>query len=1711
MVACTKVLRVFSVFVLVAALALPGQVFATEQLTVARNTDLAKEAEAKIDSEVLEAFQNQEVVDVLVMLKDQVDTERVASEAVRNLPSHATAYEKKMESRFAVVDALRDMARETQRPILDHLRAEEAKGTVVEVNPFYIVNIIHVRANEEIIQNLALRPEVEVILPNNKIALEMPEIDSSTVDSIEWNIDRIGAQAVWDVYGIDGSGVVVGIIDTGTHWQHEALMTKWRGYDPDGNHDPTFNWFDAVAGQSMPYDLTVTPHGTHVMGTILGSDPAEENLIGVAPGAQWITARAFEEDGAYEHWLLAAGEYILAPTDEQGNPHPEKAPDIVNNSWGGGSGLNEWYRPMVQAWRAAGIFPVFSAGNTSGGSSPGSVSVPANYPESFAVAATDVENLRASFSNQGPGPYADDLKPDISAPGVNIRSSVPGGYQAGWSGTSMAAPHITGTAALLLSFNAALTPAQLEQIMVDTATALTDSQYPDSPNYGYGHGLVNAFDAVASTLSGFGVISGQVLREGNDTEPPEITHEPVEFVYMDSVPIYAQVTDDIAVTKAEVWMRPFEQDWWVVIPMELMEGDHLSGQYLGTIPWTFVEEPGFEYKIVASDWGNNEIHTPVYVVDVLFGAQPDTAWDFEQYPQGWYWDGDWDWGEPTVGPQPVIGSKLVATNPFGNYSINSDSWLLTPPLDLRDASEASLRLHHWYDIELNWDTGVVAVTDTYGEEWETIGEFTGREQEWRNLVIDLNSYAGSDEPVYVLFAFMSDGSVVYPGWYVDNVQFWGVDEVAPSEPTDLTAAVSSSGVVLNWAGPEDPDLSGYNVYRSQTAGAGYELIATADNTSYSDAEAEAGIEHFYVVTAYDFSGNESGYSNEVSAVPLEVSVLFYSDFESDDGGFTTDGNNNTWEWGAPVSGPNNAFSGTNVWATNLAGNYLNSADCWIQTPVVDLTGLQIAELEFAHWYNFERNWDYGLLEISTDNGETWLELASYTDLKESWDLARISLDPYIGQEVSLRFRHTSDGSVNRLGWYIDDVKVSGIPGEAQGKIEAPEPIAVDYVDMSKPKTSHPEINRRLRRDPSEFEWYRSDEIRSLGTSGGLPLDALVTVVESNRTVRTNPVDGSFYLPHPATPAGEEWTLRVESYGFHTLEVPFILEDGDELEYTFTMEEVPKGTISGNVIDSRTGEPISDALATVVEDKRIPGVYTDSEGNFTLENVIEGQYTLRISAQGYHGEEISVEVIGDEVTTISVELRIFIGYDEEIAYDDGVAENARAFYDQGNGWAVRMTPEGMIQVKGANIYFWGTDWPVPGGVDYSVAVFDSTASGEPGEMVIPPVAGVATRGDWNFIDLSDFGFSTDRDFYVVMVQVGDHPNTPGLGFDESSYAGRSYMYVDGGFQLLDSSYGNAMVRAVVTYSLGEPVITSPEDGSFTNQDTVAVTGTVDMDSLVRVFVNGEEAAAVESQDNQFDVEVELVEGENIITATAAIEAGETDPSAPVVIVKDTILPELQITGPEDGFITNKEVITVTGIAADDNLAQVTVNGSVVDVDADGSFSTRVLVDEGENVIQAEAVDFAGNSSDAEVRVVVDLTDPTMENIEPSTDQVLRRGEVLEVSFNTDAFGGTAFFMITLPGEFTINADMYTMQGGANMHAMEEVAEGYFVGTWTVPDGLRINDALIQIEVFDIAGNRSTAIAEGRLTIKPGGGPGGPRGRNKDNHPGNRIPPGQMKKN
>lgn len=459
-------------------------------------------SEAKIHPDVVEAFGQGEYVEVLVKLKAQADTQRAAALAVGKLSAGASAEQVKHATGKAVVDVLKNTAERTQAPILRYL----SRQSVAKVESYYVVNIIYVKGTESVVRALAKRSDVESILPNSKIEFNPPvKVESSSPAVVAWGVDRVGAPEVWAEYGLDGTGVVVGIIDSGVDLYHEALYRRWRGYNPEdpANSDPTYSWFDAIDGNSMPMDLT--GHGTHVAGTILGSVPEWQRQIGIAPGAQWIAARALNEYGQAS-WLLAAGQFMLAPGGD-----PSKAPHIINNSWGGGGGpgIQEWYRDMVRNWRAAGILPVFAAGNS--GPFAETIEAPGNYPDSFTVGATDINDRLAAFSSRGPGPYAGSVKPNITAPGVNINSAEAGGGYIWKSGTSMAAPHVAGVAALLLQYNPNLTPGLLEMIMEETATPITDISYQEVPNAGYGYGLVNAYNAVRALERGIGTVQGRVL------------------------------------------------------------------------------------------------------------------------------------------------------------------------------------------------------------------------------------------------------------------------------------------------------------------------------------------------------------------------------------------------------------------------------------------------------------------------------------------------------------------------------------------------------------------------------------------------------------------------------------------------------------------------------------------------------------------------------------------------------------------------------------------------------------------------------------------------------------------------------------------------------------------------------------------------------------------------------------------------------------------------------------------------------------------------------------------------------------------------------------------------------------------------------------------------------------------------------------------------
>jgi subtilisin family serine protease len=390
-------------------------------------------------------------VDVVVVLKSQ------ANVAGLHAPTRA--------ARLAGVErALRSHAAQSQRGVLDMLSHQRA--AVSAVIPLWIANAIEVSATPAVVRQLAGRPDVAAVQPNATI--QAPTAATTTLP--EPNLAAVNAPALWDL-GYRGQGVVVASMDTGVDATHPDLAASWRGgtnswYDPNGQHPTT------------PTD--VNGHGTQTAGVMVGG-AGGGTAIGMAPDAKWIAVKIFNDRGQATTAGIHQGfQWLLDP---DGNPNTPDAPNVVNNSWATSTtSCAPDFQLDLRSLRAAGILPVFAAGND--GPLTGSVDSPANLPEAFAVGGTDNTDAIYPYSSRGPSSCAGATAPALTAPAVDVRTSdLYGGYVTE-TGTSMAAPHVSGALALLLGAFPGLTADQqaaaLEGAAADLGTSGVDA------DFGYG-------------------------------------------------------------------------------------------------------------------------------------------------------------------------------------------------------------------------------------------------------------------------------------------------------------------------------------------------------------------------------------------------------------------------------------------------------------------------------------------------------------------------------------------------------------------------------------------------------------------------------------------------------------------------------------------------------------------------------------------------------------------------------------------------------------------------------------------------------------------------------------------------------------------------------------------------------------------------------------------------------------------------------------------------------------------------------------------------------------------------------------------------------------------------------------------------------------------------------------------------------------------------
>jgi len=423
---------------------------------------------AEIGEGLQEALNSEGKSTVIITFKDKMNRNKLAKKS-----SKAEIQRTLMASYEASIREFRSqkMSKRSDVKVLDHN---------------WVANSVVLEASHSSLQEILKHPEIEHATLDYEIQFEEPveQYKGETLNT-KWTygLQKMGVDDVYHRWGYTGKGVKVGVLDTGIDPNHPDLKGK------------IIAWKDFAGNAATGKDAH--GHGTHCAGTIAGGD-SSGTRIGVAPDAKLYIGRIFGDSGATSKSKILKGMKWMA--DPDGNPDTNDQPDLVSNSWGGPAlpyllERSTW--KVVKTWRSLGIVPVFAAGNS--GSNEGTMSTPGGYPHSFAVGATDSDDKIAYFSSRGPikWSFKTYIKPDISAPGVQVYSAKPGGSYQYMSGTSMATPHVAGLIAILLEAKPNLSVSQIESLLMSTSLDLGESGKDNS----FGQGRADLVKAV-ERLSG---------------------------------------------------------------------------------------------------------------------------------------------------------------------------------------------------------------------------------------------------------------------------------------------------------------------------------------------------------------------------------------------------------------------------------------------------------------------------------------------------------------------------------------------------------------------------------------------------------------------------------------------------------------------------------------------------------------------------------------------------------------------------------------------------------------------------------------------------------------------------------------------------------------------------------------------------------------------------------------------------------------------------------------------------------------------------------------------------------------------------------------------------------------------------------------------------------------------------------------------------------
>ncbi len=437
-------------------------------------------------------------VPVIIRFQQTLDIKHIRREAKRRAharhphDAEGERREQRKEKRHLLVDALKTSGRRSEDRVRRLLRRHGAERGL---KLLWARNSVAGRVPADMLESIAALPGVESV--TSDITIQGPGDGTPPTAPSYWNLPATGVEQVWAT-GNTGQNTVVASLDTGVDASHPDLGPRWRG--------GANSWFDPHGQHATPADSN--GHGTQVMGLMVGGS-ALGYQIGMAPDAQWIAAKIFDDANQSSlSDIHLAYQWVLDP---DGDPATDDAPDVVNNSWALETTINQCnqeFQPDLALLREAEIAVAFSAGNY-GPNADTSVS-PANDPSVVSVGAVDSQLNVDVQSSRGAGACDGGIYPRLVAPGAGVLTTdrVPNYYNV-VTGTSFAVAHLSGAMAVLKSAFPTATVSQIETALVETATDLGSAGPDDS----YGNGMINvaaAYDWLAVNVGGGGGAPGEL-------------------------------------------------------------------------------------------------------------------------------------------------------------------------------------------------------------------------------------------------------------------------------------------------------------------------------------------------------------------------------------------------------------------------------------------------------------------------------------------------------------------------------------------------------------------------------------------------------------------------------------------------------------------------------------------------------------------------------------------------------------------------------------------------------------------------------------------------------------------------------------------------------------------------------------------------------------------------------------------------------------------------------------------------------------------------------------------------------------------------------------------------------------------------------------------------------------------------------------------------